>query len=90
MFEIRSHVTGTEVPILVRFSDQVLEWFVGGESGGRFHVDGIVDFELDVDQHANVDLHVHLASGHTESLGLPAEARPDLQLLVASIERARV
>jgi hypothetical protein len=90
MFEIRSHVTGTEVPVLVRFSDQVLEWFVGGESGGRYHVDGILGFEVDVDQHANVDLRVRLAGGRTATLGLPAEARPDLQLLIAGIERERV
>ena len=89
MFEIRSHVRGTDTLLAVTFDAGVLEVFSGGSSLGRFHVHGIQHLELAVDRHADVDLNLGLSDGTKHVFALPAEARPEAQLLVASVERHR-
>lgn len=89
MFEIRSHVPGTDTLLAVTFDSGVLEFFAAGSSSGRFHLHGIQGLELVVDRRADVDLHLELSDGTKHVIALPAEARPEAQLLVASIERER-
>lgn len=89
MFEVRSHLRGTEMPVTLAFGAGVLECFSGGASLGRFHVHGIRALVLDVDKRADFDLRIELANGAVHVVELPAEARPDTQLLVAHVERER-
>jgi hypothetical protein len=89
MYEIRSHVRGTDVPLVLAFGERVLECFVNGVSDGRYHVTGLGRIELAVDERADVDLTVNFVNGAPRVFQLPAEARPEAQLLVASIERDR-
>ncbi|HEX5615765.1 MAG TPA: hypothetical protein VFZ83_11490 [Acidimicrobiia bacterium] len=89
MFEIRSHVRGTDTLLALTFHAGVLEVFAAGASLGRFHVHGIDRLDLAVDRHADVDLQLELSDGTTHAFALPAEARPDAQLLIASVERER-
>ena len=89
MFEIRSHARGTDVPVAITFADGVLEWFVGGTPVARCHVHGITAVDLVVDKRADIDLRVTLADDTVHVLELPAEARPEAQLLVANLSRER-